>query len=302
MKKVGLALSGGGIKSFSQLPVLKALDQEGVEIDYLAGTSMGSIVASLMSIGLPVDELIDVILEVEKEVKEMKIFSKDFLKILSLPRNRNKSGFVDSILFEEVMDKYFERYNIENISDVKIPLAIPAVDVITGKIIVFVSHPDQFEKIDPDWEIRSDVRLSKAIRASCSFPLVFSSCPFEDYELSDGGVRMNLPMPLLKAYHATETIAVTMHNDKEFHEFNSIVSLANRFSQLARIEQDKILLKEADIVINIPLEGVWMFEVGKGRYTMDQGAEVVRKHLDDIKEFMHNDELTDEMIDRSKSK
>ena len=285
MKKIGLALSGGGVKSFSQLPIIKTLDEENIHVDVLAGTSMGSVVASFMSIGLPVDKLIDEVLSLESETEGMKFFSKRFFKMFSAITNKNSSGLVEGEVFEEMLEKRFKKYGIDKITDVRIPLAIPAVDIITGKIVVFVSHPEEFTSINENWDVVSDVSLAKAVRASCSFPLVINACPLDDYQLTDGGVRMNLPLPLLEGYGAKKTIAVTMNTENDFYEMDSILSLATRLSELARIEQDNYLVKDADVVINIPLDGVWVFEVGRGKYTMDQGAKVVEGQLDALKEF-----------------
>ncbi len=300
MKKIGLALSGGGVKSFSQLPILKALDSEGINIDAISGTSMGSVLAAFMAVGMPVDELIDVALELEKEVQEMKIFSRPFLKLISVAKDRESSGFVDGIIFEELMNKYLEKYNVENIRDVKIPLAIPAVDIITGKVIVFVSHPEEFKSLDENWVVISDVSLAKAVRASCSFPFVIDACPLEDYHLTDGGVRMNLPLPLIEAYGVDQSIAVTMHSESDFEDFDSFFALANRITELGRIEQDKHLLKEADVVINVPLDGVWVFEVGKGKYTMDAGLKVVEGKIDALSELKHEKTWIEKLFERSK--
>ncbi|CAM3703801.1 patatin-like phospholipase family protein [Erysipelothrix urinaevulpis] len=297
MKKIGLALSGGGIKSFSQLPILKTLDEEGIHIDAVSGTSMGSVIAAFLAIGMPIEDLTNVLLELESEVKDMKVFSRPVLKMISMARGKDSSGFVDGIIFEEMLGKYFEQYNIENINEVKIPLAIPAVDIITGKIIVFVSHPEQFKHLDDDWVVVSDVSIAKAVRASCSFPFVIDACPYENYHLSDGGIRMNLPLPLIEAYGVDESIAVTMHSEKEFHEFDSLMALGTRITDLGRIEQDKLLLKKASVSINVPLDGVWVFDAGKGPYTIEEGNKAVLKKLKEIQNI-HKKETWFEKIKR----
>lgn len=299
MRKIGLALSGGGVKSFSQLPVIKALDKENIKIDVLSGTSMGSVVAAFMAMDLPVDELVKVILSLEEEAEDMKIFSKRFFKMVAAVTNKNASGIVDGEIFEEILEKHFKKYGVEKITDVTIPLAIPAVDIVSGKIVVFVSHPELFKKTDENWDVVSDVSLAKAVRASCSFPFVINACPLDDYKLTDGGIRMNLPLPLLKGYGVKQTIAVTMNTENDFFEMDSIMSLANRLNELARIEQDNYLIKDADVVINIPLDGVWVFEVGKGRYTMDQGAKVIEGQLDALKEFGREKTWIEKLMKRS---
>ena len=299
MKKTnGLALSGGGIKSFSQLPVLQALDQEGIQIDAVAGTSMGSVIAAFIAIGMPIDELIESLLALEEEVEHMKLFNRNLLKVISKVTDKSRSGLVDGIIFEELLDKYFKEYGVEKITDVKIPLAIPAVDIVSGKIIVFVSHPEQFESLDENWVIISDVSLAKAVRASSSFPFFIDACPVGQYMLTDGGVRMNLPLPLINAYGIDQKIAVTMHNDGEFHNFESASALSNRVFEMIRMEHDKYIVKDADVLINVPLEGVWVFEVGRGEYTMHQGALAVEEKMKEIKGLKPKKSWIEQLLER----
>ena len=299
MKKTnGLALSGGGIKSFSQLPVLQALNKEGISIDAVAGTSMGSVIAAFMAIGMPINELIDSLLSLEDEVEEMKLFNRNIFRVISKVTDKSRSGLVDGIIFEELLNKYFKKYDVEKITDVKIPLAIPAVDIVTGKVIVFVSHPEQFEVIDDNWVVISDVSLAKAVRASSSFPFFIDSCPVGQYMLTDGGVRMNLPLPLIKAYGVDKKIAVTMHNDGEFHNFESATALSNRVFEMIRMEHDRYIVKDADVLINVPLEGVWVFEVGRGEYTMHQGALAVEEKLSEIKGLKPKKSWLEQILER----
>lgn len=297
-KTIGLALSGGGIKSFSQLPVLKALDQEGISLDAVSGTSMGSVIAAFVAIGMPIDELVESVLALEEEVEHMKLFNRNIFRVITKFKDKNSSGLVDGIIFEQLLNKYFKQYGVEKITDVKIPLAIPAVDIVTGKIIVFVSHPDSFKKLDDNWEIISDVSLAKAVRASSSFPFFIDACPVGQYMLTDGGVRMNLPLPLITAYGIEQKIAVTMHNDGEFHNFESATALSNRVFEMIRMEHDKYIVKDADVLINVPLEGIWVFEVGRGKYTMRQGALAVEEKMKEIKGLKSKKSWLEQLLER----
>lgn len=283
MNKIGLALSGGGVKSISQLPVIRALSEEGIKIDMVSGTSMGSVIAALVACGLSSDELTEIVLKLERNIKEKHIFSKPSLKLLPFSKEKLTAGYVDGQELEDELQKVLDEIGVNNISEVKIPLAIPAVDLTTGKIVCFVSHPQDFKVLDPMWDIVTDIPLAKAVRASCSFPFVIAAMKYHGYMLVDGGVRMNLPLELVEAYGSDKTIAVTMHSNENFHEYNSLMAIATRCMDLMRIEEDYHIIKNADIHINVPLDDVWVFELGKGRFTMDRADLVIEKHKDDIK-------------------
>jgi len=300
MEKKGLALSGGGIKSFSQIPVIQAIEHENIHLDAISGTSMGSVIAALYAVGMSADELMDVVLELEEETNEMKLFQRNPIRILTKLSDRFSSGLVDGQIFEEMLQKYLDRYHVRYMKDVKIPLAIPAVDMITGKIIVFVSHPELFTPLEDHWEVVSDVTIAKAVRASCSFPFAIDACPLGEYKLTDGGVRMNLPSPLLKAYGVDEVIAVTMHNEEHYDKIDSFTGLANRMMELMRQEHDLHVIKEdVDVLINVPLHGVWVFEVGKGRYTMEMGERAVNKKMSELKELNRKKSWFEKLLKRS---
>lgn len=283
MKKVGIALSGGGIKSISQIPVIKALQDENIPIDAISGTSMGAVIASLVAVGLTADQLNDTVLSLERHIAERKIFSRPSPKILPFYKDKLIAGYVDGQELEDVLQEEFNKYGIMNISDVTIPLAIPAVDLNTGKIVCFVSHPEKLKFIDEDWIIVSDIPLAKAVRASCSFPFVIAALEYNDFVLVDGGVRMNLPLELIESYGVQKTIAVTMHSDESFNNYGSLMGVATRVMDLMRIEDDYHILKKADIHINVPLDDVWVFEIGKGKTTIDRAQSIVAEHHNDFK-------------------
>lgn len=282
--KIGIALSGGGIKSFSQLPVLEAIHKQGLNINAISGTSMGSAIAALVACGIDFDELIPLALEIEKRLDKSKVFMKPSPKILPFSKEKLHAGYVDGTIIETILDPILESYGVLSIRDVKIPLAIPSVDLVTGKTLVFISHPELFIS-DPSWTIVSDISLSKAVRASCSFPFVIAAFPYEDYLLTDGGVKINLPLDLIEAYGVDKTIAVTMHQDGNFDNTTSLLPLANRIMDLMAESHDSLIVPRADLHINIPLNDIWVFDIGKGQQTILEGGKAVEQHIDAIKKL-----------------
>lgn len=283
MPKIGLALSGGGVRSLSQLPVISALANEKIKIDAISGTSMGSVVAALFATGIDEVALQKIILELADEIERKKILSRPSAKLLPFSKEKILGGFIDGQDLENVLQVQFEKLGVENIRDVKIPLAIPAVDIITGKTVMFVSHPELYTNTDPEAIVVSDIRLSSAVRASCSFPFVISAMPFENYMLVDGGVRKNLPLEPLYDYKVDKTIAVTMHATESFEDYKSLSALGVRIMDLMRIETDRFVVKNADVHINIPMDKVWVFEIDKRMLTLEEGERVIKNHIQDLR-------------------
>lgn len=287
MIKIGVALSGGGIRSFSQLPIMKAIEEDNIIISSLAGTSMGSVIAGLLACGMSVDDVSEAVLGVEKIISEKRIFKRIGRKFLPFAKDKIYGGYVDGAELESLLIDVLKPLKIEMITDVKIPLAIPAVDIISGKTIVFVSHPQLFTKLDENWIVVSDIPLSLAIRASCSFPFVIGAALYEDYKLVDGGLTMNLPIPLLEAYGMERTIGVTMHASELFTQEPSVFPLANRVFDIMRIAADEAYLERADVIMNVPLDTIQIFEIGKGRKTMEVGQRVAQENREALKNIIY---------------
>lgn len=292
MVKVGLALSGGGIKSFAQLPVIQVLEKEGIQIDAVAGTSMGSVIAALVATGINAEKVVEIALDLEKEIKDKKIMTRPSTKILPFVKDRLIGGFVDGYQLEEALDQKLQEIGVDMIGDVKIPLVINAVDVKSGKHVTFVSHPDRY-KPSTDEIVISDVKLSTAVRASCSFPFVISAVEFQDMVLVDGGVRKNLPLDFVKAYGVEKTIAVTMHAKGKFDNVESLSALGVRVMDLMRIEADEKVVCEADLHIDIPMDEVWIFEIGKGSDTIQIGERAIAEYTESIRSLIRKKSFWD---------
>lgn len=164
MSTVGLALSGGGARGIAHLGVLKALDEMGVKVDRIAGTSAGAIIGAFYSAGFPPDEIL-------KIANERTFFG--FSNLLF-----GKAGLFDMKTFASVYAEYFPENKIEGL---KIPLTITATDIVNGELKYFTEGD-----------------LSQALMASSCVPLVFQPIQFDGTILLDGGILNNFPVePLI---------------------------------------------------------------------------------------------------------
>jgi len=268
MRKISLALSGGGIRAYAQIGVYRVLDENNFEIESLSGTSMGSIIACLIAAGANHCQLEKAMYELEKGFHEKQIFLKPNLRVLPMSK-RKMNGLVDADKFEDMIQEQFDKFNVRNLDDLKKPVSITSVDLITGKLVVFTNTPEVF-KDQPDKIIISDSAVTEAVRASCSFPIVFSTKKYESMQLVDGGVKMNLPVTLLRTMKADKILSVTMDGKQRYKASNKLLNVAFRIIDImtsANQESDRLL---SDYNINIDVSRYYTFDAGKGKKIVEQ--------------------------------
>lgn len=157
--KTGIALSGGGARGISHLGVLKALEEFGVRIDYLSGTSTGALVAALYSYGLSPKTILELI-------SETRFFT-------SLRPAWTWTGLVNPNGLRDLILKQIPENNFDAL---KIPVTIAATNLKKGRTEYFTSG-----------------ELIPAILASCCVPVIFSPVPVNGEVYVDGGITDNLP-------------------------------------------------------------------------------------------------------------
>ena len=239
--KIGLALSGGGARGLAHIGVLKVLEQEGIPVDFLAGTSMGGVIAAAYASGLSVDYI-------EKEALRMGRL-RNLITLLdrSLPRRGLVEGQkVQEYLTTHLGDKTFE--------EMKIPLSLVAVDLISGQEVVLNSGS-----------------VVDAVRATVSLPGVFAPFRLGDYLLMDGGVLNNLPADVVRHTGADVVIAVDVSTG------------VNGLSRLLEVEQQGLPLTQLPLIIETLRRTVGIMEGQIMAYKLQEANPEILIHpaLDD---------------------
>ena len=137
---LGVALSGGGLKGLAHIGALKALEELGLKIDYLSGTSSGSIFATFYAMGYSVDEIKKRTLENYKiltKIEKKPIFKAGYTYLTS--GVAKISGLTDGENIENLVKNISKDKNITNMNEIKIPYAIATVDTISTKECIFLS-------------------------------------------------------------------------------------------------------------------------------------------------------------------
>lgn len=269
--KIGLALSGGGVRGLAHIGVLQVLDEANVSLDYLAGTSMGGIIAGLYAAGISAAKL-----------RELGLRT-NILEILT--PDRYLYGLVGHKKIREFLSEALGSANI-TFSDLKIPVTVLATDVETGELVALNQGP-----------------LIPALMATSSFPFVFGPLRYGDRWLVDGGLLNNYPIDIVRQMGAERVIGVdtppSIHlaiPEVEKSPRLSLKSLIERkinlgdwkipfliaessaISTLNLINRQRAELSPPDFQLTISLPDIGTFMPGKNEEIIETGYALAQKH------------------------
>lgn len=220
--KIGLALGGGGALGLGHIGVLEVLEENGIKVDMIAGTSMGAIIGSAYASGLSTSEMKDI---------ACKLKTIDLFDI-----NLKMGGLLSGTSAEKWIKNAIK---IKDFNETQIPFACTACDLYSGKEVVLNSG-----------------NIIKAVRASMSAPAVFRPVEMDNMCLVDGGLLGNVPAQVVKDMGADIVIAVNVLGDyKVTKKPNSITMTIfdSIFLQQNFITKTKITKKNTDIYLNLNL-------------------------------------------------
>jgi NTE family protein len=261
-KKVGLALSGGGARGFAHIGVLKALVENDIPIDLVAGTSAGSFVGGAFASGMSVDEII----AVGKKISWFGVAGFSYS-----PRG---------LLSNAPMAKFItDNFPVTRFEDLPIPFAAVACDLETGDEIILSSEGD----------------LVEAIRASCAIPGVF--IPVIDgsgRSLIDGGVTSPMPTQATRTLGAGVVIAVDLLTCGSTY-WGKPSTLVGMFFQTAMMmlrTASKNQHYHADIVIEPRIAHIRPDEIAKRDELVELGEKAALEKIEEIRSVLERKEIT----------
>jgi len=256
---LGLALAGGGLQGIAHIGAIKALEDLNIKIDYISGTSSGSIFAAMYAMKFTTDEMKQIASEYYKTlttIEKRPILSAAGTYLMH--KEIKIGGLIPGEKIEDLVNKVAEKKQIKKISDIEMPFAVPTVDTISTKECILMSKEYNLQK--EDIEYIYDITIGKAIRASMSFPGIFTTCDFDKYNFIDGGTKDNLPIQVLKDMGAEKTIGISFNIDK-YTPKNNVLSVLLRAVDIFSLKDVRAAQKIADIAIEIDTEGTTLLEI-----------------------------------------
>ena len=286
--KVALVLSGGGVKGYAHLGVLRVLERENIKIDYITGTSIGALVGTLYSIGYSVDEIekflddvnVSSFLETVTDNTNLSLEKKESLKKysaylsfdnelnFSFPKGLKGTG-EEYLILKKMLGKYEYMDSFDNFP---IPLRIVATNLNTGETKAF-----------------SKGDVAKVLIASMSIPSIFEPMKIDGEIYVDGLVTRNLPVE--EAYEMGADIVIASDIgapvvEKDDYNILSVMSQANTIqaSNITKVSREK-----ASILISPDIKDISAIASSKKEELMKLGKLAAEKEIDKIRLLTKND-------------
>lgn len=275
-KKIGLVLSGGGARGISQIGILEILEKNNIEPELIVGTSIGSLVGGLKSSGYNSKEIADLFKKTnwtnvlkltntasrenlyfeQKKIQDKSLISLslDGFKPI-LPSSLSNGQSILDIINIEILNS---RYNTKNnFSDLKYPFISVATNIDNGNS-----------------EVLTEGNLSEAIKASITFPLLYSPTFFNGKNLVDGGLTANIPVQQALDYGMDFTIVV--NSTSPLKTSKELINPLNTADQILSITMDKLndlQISKAGFVFTPDIGNYSSTDYSKIDYLMNKGRE-----------------------------
>lgn len=270
-----VVLLGGGARGLAHIGFLESIKENKIKIDLICGTSMGGIVGGLYAYGYEPEKL-----------KEMAI-KFDYKSLLNLPKIplniKTKNIFELLILtsYSKLIKKNEEEDRIENIlkkltdevniEDLKTKFFCVALDLLSGKEVVFDKGP-----------------LYKALRATMSYPFIFEPLYYNKMVLIDGGVVDNAPVFLARKFGAKKIVAVDIHIPIKKERIDKLKNDLIKFKRIFEAMSEKLVdinLSMADYVLKIDIKKE-TFDFSEIEEIIKIGKEKTDQKIKDIKRIL----------------
>ncbi len=279
--KLGVVLSGGGAKGIAHVGVLKAMEEAGLRPDYIAGTSMGSVVGGLYALGYSADEIEQIILDIdwnqllansvplnyisfeEKEYygRYLLEFPMDGLE-LKLP-----TGLIEGHILNELLHYYtWTSTPFADFDEFPIVYRCVATDVRSGDPVVFAGGP-----------------LQTAIRASMALPTAFTAVDLDSTLVVDGGVVNNFPVDIIRALGADYVVGVDVSYVADAPVPGSMVGILMNLAMVQSERAMPSMIDLCDIYIHPDLEDNSTASFGNADEIMEIGHRTGRIYADTLK-------------------
>lgn len=282
-KKVGVVLSGGGAKGVAHIKALKVIEEAGIPIDYIVGTSMGSIVGGLYAIGYTPEQLDSMVRKqnwtflLSDRIKRSSMSLTDRERsekyIVSIPFTKNPKEIAGGLIKGQNLANLFSDLTVgyhDSISFNKLPIPFACVsaNVVNGDQVVF----------------REGV-LSTAMRASMAIPGVFTPVRIDSMVLVDGGIVNNYPADVAKAMGADIIIGVDVQNVlKSANNLNSVPEILGQIIDLTcqTNHEKNVDLTDTYIRVNVDGYSSASFTPAAIDSLMQRGEEAARTQWDSL--------------------
>ncbi len=253
--KIGLVLSGGGAKGMAHIGMLKVIEETGLPVDCIVGTSMGAIIGGLYAMGYSADEIEQEIKKIDWDLmlnndvprediyvseKRWKPMSNYYFNLSPGLKPSLPQGFISgNTIHLELFKLTWPKAHIRHFDDLKIPFRCIGTSLTTGNMIVF-----------------EEGSLADAMRASSSLPSIFMPFEYENDLIIDGGISKNLPIEIAKSMGMDYIIALKANtNLNNLDGLKNAISVLNQTINIGMTRNMEHSIEMADIIISPSVDG-----------------------------------------------
>ncbi len=282
--KVGLVLSGGGAKGFAHVGVLKKLEEAGVRVDYIAGTSMGAIIGGLYASGYNARELDSVMRvhdlgglvkdELPREVSSFYQKENGGKYAISLPLVKRKIELPSAVSKGQSVFNIFSQltehvHEVNDFSELSIPFFCIATNLETGEEVI----------LDKGF-------LPEAIRASGSLPGLLTPVVLDGQVLVDGGIVDNFPVEKMKEKGVDYIIGVNVSGGlKDIDNLNTLPEILLQIAGFQMYDKWEDKISQSDVYIAPELNGFNTFSFDQGQEIVQRGEAAADQVMDQLRDL-----------------
>ena len=294
--KVGIALSGGGIRGIAQIGVLEVLEQNHIQIDMIVGSSIGAIIGGLYAIGYKPSEIFKIAKTIdwdnilrdnppratqflgEKQERDRHIIQFRFSKKgIELPQALTPGHQLTRILSDLTMKAPYRSTDFDKLN---IPLRIITSDLLTGKKVLIKSG-----------------ELSEAMRASISIPLLFTPIQKDSMLLVDGGILDNIPV--LETFHCGADIVITVDTTSPLRprsQMDAPWKIADQVTTIMQQDHNRSQRENASIIIDLGDCNYSSTETMNIEELYSLGKKLTEQKIDKIKEVINSNNVVNDKL------
>jgi NTE family protein len=274
--KVAVVLGGGGARAIADLGVLEVLEEHGITVDLIVGTSGGSIIGALYADNPDARAL--------KTIAE-KLRINDFVDFSLLGAIHGTHDLASSYVNGRNGEKFLEKHmRSREFKDLKIPFIAVATDIVTGETISLNNGP-----------------IAPAVRASYSIPGLFAPVEIYGRTLVDGGVSAPLAVQVARLYDPKIIIAVDLSLPVEKSNVYNVVDIVTKALAINYNALSDMLGKEADILIKPQMRNIGIFDAHRKDELYNAGRKAAEEKIGDIKKQLYKKTtLLDRLLKKKK--
>ena len=269
---IGIAFSGGGLQGIAHIGAVKALYELGIKPQYVSGTSSGSCMAAMVAMGCSAEEMYELSKKHWKTLAEIDngLIFKALAQFI-INKKIHKDGIKSGELISDAIKSIMDDRGLKGFSDLPINLSICTVDTLTTDECIFTTEDEHLENDHIHYITGAPLEL--AVRASMSFPAIYTTCSYDKYNFIDGGSKDNLPVKILKDMGVGKVLALG---------FDGLIKVIWRALDVYSIDGTRRSMEMADCVVEITNKSTALFSMENMDETIQEGYDAVMAKKDEI--------------------